>query len=239
MAKKKENSAFLNAAIQEAETGVPEKQKTQLQKYVNEVLALNAGGTVKKDQSGGIIAMKNNSLVDYSETDEFKNFIRALNCVNDIGIPPIKLLYDVLEYYINQRNELTEVKIPALMQEMGLTACQLENGESVSIETDLRIAVINQNAFFKWLRRNKYGDHIKTSLSMADVDYTKELRKYLAKTGVSYETKTDIHWQTRNKIIRDAIADAERKGIPVDTVIPPDDVLSVERVESAKIKGGK
>jgi hypothetical protein len=210
--------------VQEKNKKIPSAEKGKLQRYVKQVLALDEGGRVKVDpEKGGISCGQSVKNKDYTKTKIFKDLISYLG-----EFPSLKLLFDLLKYYLEKRRKLSQELLPALMQQIGIMDCTFEDGHTVEIGTDYRIAVVDEDEFYSWLKKKGYGDHVKMNLALRQEDYTDELRDYLSERGLSYEREMRIHWQTRNKIIRDRITAGED--------LPDETILKVNPIEKAEIK---
>jgi hypothetical protein len=217
------NNDFLKDA-KTVEKKLTNESKNKLQRLVNQVVSLDEGGKVKTDQEkGGISCSQSVKNKDYSKTKIFKDLISYLG-----ETPSLKLLFDILSYYLNKKRKITHELLPALMQQLGLLDCTLPDGHTVAISTDHRIAVIDQEEFFSWLKKKGYGDYIKMNLALQGEDFTDEFKKFLKESGISYEKKYDIHWKSRNKIILDRIEANED--------LPSEKVLSVTPIEKAEVK---
>ena len=59
--------------------------------------------------------------------------------------------------------EVSEVKLPTLMRELGLNSFQLEDGPTITVKTELytHISQKNKPDALKWLRDNGFGSLIK------------------------------------------------------------------------------
>ena len=120
-----------------------------------------------------------------------------------------------------QARILSQVEIPAMMQEMHITKLKLKDGESVEVkpyysaslaqgtnETDSDYVQRKEQAF-KWLRNNGLGDIIKNDITVTfgRGEDNKAAQYAVLARGQGYEPvqKVGVHAQTLKAVVRERI----------------------------------
>jgi len=158
----------------------------------------------------------------WEDTDEFKKIIEFIG-----KYPPLKLIEDVLSYYTNTKHELIMKEIPGLMQEAGITKCDLKNGTKIKLEKIYSPSIINNDKFFAWLDERGYSAHIKSNLEFIKSEMDNKLQEFLLSEGYSYKEKEGVHAQTLKRIVRERVEAGED--------LPDGKTLSVTILERAKV----
>jgi len=134
----------------------------------------------------------------------------------------------------DKHRKLTEMDIPAAMQEAGGVAMiKLANGHTVEVKEVIaaRIPVAQQGQAYGWLRKHGFEDLIKNDiivgLGKGDDEVAKAVGDYLESVGIGYQRKESVHYQTLGAFVREQDA----AGAPV-----PEDIFGVYRGLVATIK---
>jgi len=110
-----------------------------------------------------------------------------------------------------QARILSQVEIPAMMQEMHITKLKLKDGESVEVKPFYSGTIIPevQDKAFEWLRNNGLGDIIKNDVTVTfgrGEDNKAAKYAFLAR-GQGFEPvlKVSVHSQTLKAVVRERI----------------------------------
>ena len=110
-----------------------------------------------------------------------------------------------------QARILSQVEIPAMMQEMHITKLKLKDGESVEVKPFYSAAIIPevQEQAFTWLRNNGLGDIIKNDITVTfgRGEDNKAAQYAVLARGQGFEPvqKVGVHPQTLKAIVRERI----------------------------------
>jgi hypothetical protein len=110
-----------------------------------------------------------------------------------------------------QARILSQVEIPAMMQEMHITKLKLKDGESVEIKPFYSAAIIPevQEQAFTWLRNNGLGDIIKNDITVTfgRGEDNKAAQYAVLARGQGFEPvqKVGVHPQTLKAVVRERI----------------------------------
>ena len=110
-----------------------------------------------------------------------------------------------------QAQILSQVEIPAMMQEMHITKLKLKDGESVEVKPfySASIAPEVQEQAFTWLRNNGLGDIIKNDITVTfgRGEDNKAAQYAVLARGQGFEPvqKVGVHPQTLKAIVRERI----------------------------------
>lgn len=110
---------------------------------------------------------------------------------------------------------LREVVIPELMEMCGTTLFRLEDGTTIEIVPELyaRIPEDSESAAFEWLEKNGHGGIIKRQIIVAfnknEEAKAAALRAELAGKYSAVSQKSDVHWQTLTKWVKERLAEGE------------------------------
>src|SRR5208337_2734732 len=134
------------------------------------------------------------------------------------------------------KEKLEQVKyvdLPELMEEVGCAEFKLPNGFKVSIKTDLRgyIREEDKGNVYEWLRKNNHGSiikaHVTANFGMGEVSQSDQIYQYLLSKGINASKKEDIHPMTFNKFIRECM----EEGLSLH------DKIQVQPIKEARIRG--
>ena len=110
-----------------------------------------------------------------------------------------------------QARILSQVEIPAMMQEMHITKLKLKDGESVEVKPfySASIAPEVQEQAFTWLRNNGLGDIIKNDITVTfgRGEDNKAAEYAVLARGQGFEPvqKENVHSQTLKAVVRERI----------------------------------
>lgn len=108
-----------------------------------------------------------------------------------------------------QARILSQVEIPAMMQEMHITKLKLKDGESVEIKPFYSASIIPevQEQAFTWLRNNGLGDIIKNDITVTfgQGEDNKAAKYAVLARGQGFEPvqKVGVHSQTLKALFRE------------------------------------
>lgn len=114
---------------------------------------------------------------------------------------------------------LSEVKIPTLLTDRGLSEVRMADGRKVIVEEDLAASVseANRKGAFAWLRANNLGDIIKaqviSSFGQGEEERAAALVEELQAKNVPVEYKEAIHSSTLKAFCKEQIK-ADPLGFP-------------------------
>lgn len=110
-----------------------------------------------------------------------------------------------------QARILSQVEIPAMMQEMHITKLKLKDGESVEVKPFYSAAIIPevQEQAFTWLRNNGLGDIIKNDITVTfgRGEDNKAAQYAVLARGQGFEPvqKVGVHAQTLKAVVRERL----------------------------------
>ena len=108
-----------------------------------------------------------------------------------------------------QARILSQVEIPAMMQEMHITKLKLKDGESVEVKPFYSASIIPevQEQAFTWLRNNGLGDIIKNDITVTfgQGEDNKAAKYAVLARGQGFEPvqKVGVHSQTLKALFRE------------------------------------
>lgn len=120
-----------------------------------------------------------------------------------------QLLIDKKKEY----KELTEHKIPALMEDLGFEAgtVTLKNGQKLTLKEKVCASITkkNEEAAFKWLVENGFEglikNEMKINLGKGREDVTTSLATWLSEANLAFERKQAVHHSTLNAFAKERI----------------------------------
>jgi len=120
-----------------------------------------------------------------------------------------------------QARILSQVEIPAMMQDMHITKLKLKDGESVEVKPFYSASIIPefQDKAFQWLRSNGLGDVIKNDITVTfgQGEDNKAAEYAGLARGQGYEPvqKVGVHSQTLKAVFRERVESG--LDLPSDT----------------------
>lgn len=133
---------------------------------------------------------------------------------------------------------LSSETIPEKMKALGLTAFEMDTGESLKVikKVTASISEKNKTAAHKWLVKKGHGDIIKhtvtTKFSMGEESKAKALVKQLNTKGLNYDVKQAVHSQTLKAFVNEQL----EKGNDIDTELLGVFEYNVTKIETPKKK---
>lgn len=152
---------------------------------------------------------------------ETNDTLAALVSLAKVQLGLEKLIAESEELVAKTKAELKDVaenKIPALMDELGVSMFKLSNGYTIKIANEYyaKITEENEAACYDWLRSNDLDGIIKSVITLpfgkgedAESDYALEI---LENAGFIPTRKESIHHQVLKSFVKERIA----KGLPID-----------------------
>jgi len=116
--------------------------------------------------------------------------------------------------------KLTDEDLPAIMQELGLSAFTTDDGSSITIKPTYgaHIKVDNREDAFNWLRDNNFGDLIKNNVTCTfgrgEDDIAVQFLTLAEQSGFNAQQKTEVHPQTLKAWVREQVEDGA--SFPMD-----------------------
>ncbi len=117
--------------------------------------------------------------------------------------------------------EISEVDIPSMLSELGLSEITLANGNKISTSTyySARISEDKREEAFQWLGDNGFGDIIKNTVSVSfgreEDNSAKELAEELEGNGFSTAQKKWVEPMTLKAFIREQVE--KGSDLPLET----------------------
>jgi len=133
----------------------------------------------------------------------------------------IKNLEEKLGQVKAKYRELSEVDIPSMLSELGLSEITLANGNKISTSTyySARISEDKRDEAFQWLGDNGFGDIIKNTVSVSfgreEDNSAKELAEELEGNGFSTAQKKWVEPMTLKAFIREQVE--KGSDLPLET----------------------
>jgi hypothetical protein len=136
-------------------------------------------------------------------------------------------------------NKLERVRIPEIMDTLGIAEFKLTDGSVVSVKSDIKagITIANQPAAFKWLEDHHFDGIIKTNVGLAfgkgEMERAKSAVDELRKAGFDGASiDRSIHSATLKSFVKERLEDATTKA---EDALPME-VFGVFEFKFAKIK---
>jgi hypothetical protein len=181
-------------------------------------------------------------MTDTSWLDTVKEDAKLLANINDVKLSSLnenaeKLLVlnakkanveSILEDFQRQINELSEVLIPDIMRDLGMSKFTLLNGAEVRVDSFYSGKVIDEKAF-QWLEERGYADIAKSTLTILHrrSENVDEIRHVAEVAGLDVTETTQIHHKTMSAFIKELTL----KGKSL-----PEELFSVSFGQRASIK---
>lgn len=146
------------------------------------------------------------------------------------GLPPLKLLEDILSYYKSHEHRLEADVLPGLLQRAGLKSVTTAAGDEVVIKEIVSASLGDEEKFSAWAEAHGYADILKYKFSIRKGEDIDAARKALNEQGLNYTEGLDKQGlsQSLGKLARDLIE--------ADQALPPEDAMSVRIFEEARVK---
>lgn len=104
---------------------------------------------------------------------------------------------------------LAEIVMPEAMDELGVSAVTLSNGQKIVLDAQLYASIpgSNKEQAHGWLRDNNHGDLIKTELNIkfgrSEDNMVKEIKERAKELGLNAESKEAVHPMTLKAFARE------------------------------------
>lgn len=125
-----------------------------------------------------------------------------------------------------EKQELLVSKLPEVLDELGLSSAQTDDGKRITLETEVSASIQDNEKFFAYLETLGETQIIKDVVELAKGGFDQELADFLDSHGKSFDRKATVHPQTLKKWVRDRISE----GLEIP------DSLKVSILRIAKIK---
>ena len=152
------------------------------------------------------------------------NFVESLNSEGEITDEVLENLQTKVDNYLVLENDIEVLEqklkdkkklfnkvsmeeIPNFLLQYNLSEIKLASGQKVIVKEDLSITIKNQELFFKFLKKRREQDIIKTQFAfdrMNDTDFN-ILFHFLTDNNYSYDFKKDVHAQTKKKYFKELL----------------------------------
>lgn len=136
-------------------------------------------------------------------------------------------------------DKLERVRIPEIMETLGMAEFKLTDGSTVSVKNDIKasITIANQPAAFKWLEDHHFDGIIKTNVGLAfgkgEMERAKKAVEELSKAGFDGASiDRSVHFSTLKSFVKERLEDATVKA---EDALPMD-IFGVFEFKVAKIK---
>lgn len=108
-------------------------------------------------------------------------------------------------------NKLSMEEIPMLLRKNGLSRIRLADGKEVTIKEDVSVTITNEQGFFQFLTNRGEEDIVKLHFDFArmEPDRMEQLFDFLHEKEYEYDSKKDVHAQTRKKYFRELLGVGE------------------------------
>ena len=117
--------------------------------------------------------------------------------------------------------ELSEVDIPSMLSELGLSEITLKDGNKISTSTyySARISEDKRDEAFQWLNDNGFGDIVKNTVSVSfgreEDDSAKKLLETLDTDGYKTAQKKHVEPMTLKAFVREQVE--KGSDLPLET----------------------
>jgi len=135
----------------------------------------------------------------------------------------------------NQAKQLSEVKIPDIMVDIGMSEFRLTSGYKLKVNPVLAVTLPKDRVdkAEEWLEDNGHAGMVKNVVEVyipktADASVRVRLSEYLDSMKLDYQEKKSIHYQTLNAWGRSMDSEGE---------VIPEDIFNVYRSYATKIEG--
>jgi len=124
-------------------------------------------------------------------------------------------LEDQLKAAKRELLKLTDEDLPAMLQELGLSSFELDDGSKVTVRPTYgaHIKAENRETAFDWLRQNGFDDIIKNTVSCnfgrGEDREASEFIDYAQGLGYAAEQKTEVHPSTLKAWVKERVETGE------------------------------
>ena len=127
----------------------------------------------------------------------------------------VNKLEDQLKTAKRELLRLTDEDLPAMLQELGLSSFELDDGSKVTVRPTYgaHIKAENRETAFDWLRQNGFDDIIKNTVSCnfgrGEDREASEFIDYAQGLGYAAEQKTEVHPSTLKAWVKERVETGE------------------------------
>jgi hypothetical protein len=102
---------------------------------------------------------------------------------------------------------ISEVKLPPIMDELGIQMIQLSDGSVIQRSSFVDAKITNPEVALAWLRANNHGAVIKSKidLALANDQQRRAAEQALRSVGISPTFKDDVHHMTLKSLVKELI----------------------------------
>jgi len=124
-------------------------------------------------------------------------------------------LEDQLKAAKRELLKLTDEDLPAMLQELGLSSFELDDGSKITVRPTYgaHIKAENRETAFDWLRQNGFDDIIKNTVSCnfgrGEDREASEFIDYAQGLGYAAEQKTEVHPSTLKAWVKERVETGE------------------------------
>jgi len=121
----------------------------------------------------------------------------------------IKAAQDLLKGLTDDRNRVSQIEIPELMDEYGVGEIKLVDGRRIKVKNILKASINkdNRETAYEWLKEQGHADIIKAQVTFKTTkgreDDAKAVLEAIKKLGFSADLTNAVHWQTLNAWARE------------------------------------
>lgn len=126
-----------------------------------------------------------------------------------------------LEELKGKHVKLTRVRLPELMETLGLESFKLKSGEVIEIKESVNASITEENKprAWEWLEEHHFDGIIKSAVALSfgkdELDKAKELVTKLADMGFYTELTRSVHPMTLKSFVKERLEAGD--AIPLDT----------------------
>ena len=127
----------------------------------------------------------------------------------------VNKLEDQLRAAKRELLKLTDEDLPAMLQELGLSSFELDDGSKITVRPTYgaHIKAENRETAFDWLRQNGFDDIIKNTVSCnfgrGEDREASEFIDYAQGLGYAAEQKTEVHPSTLKAWVKERVETGE------------------------------
>ena len=169
--------------------------------------------------------MENTHLFDEpEELDQDSLLLLARLCLHYQNLSQeIEKMEEVLKDYKKKREAISMVRIPSLLNSVGLSELKLKSGEKLVVQDKVKANIAKKNineAFAAMVEAEGGKEDIVNSLFKTQLvvpEISDNLLDYLLEQGYTYDVQKTIHPQTLNKYCRERLS--QGKNIPENITV--------------------
>ena len=127
------------------------------------------------------------------------------------------ILRDALKTIEDESRRLSEITVPEMMAELGISTMTLESGETISYSTEISASIPKEkhDDAVNWLCSHGYADIVQPTITIpfdrTDSDAANEFARELASRGLNFAQTNKVHPMTLKASLKEML----RNGINV------------------------